>query len=110
VEEVIVQPAEVPSPVPPSVSSETDSEPAQLRNEVEEVKNSVLSAQMLVREQKNDSELQQLRKQAISEVEANKVPGCYYLKGDILMRKWRPKVVPASHEWSVVHQVVVPPL
>jgi len=61
VEEVIVQPAEVPSLVPPSVSSETDSEPAQLRDEVEEVKNSVLSAQMLVREHKNDSELQQLR-------------------------------------------------
>jgi len=26
------------------------------------------------------------------------------------MRKWRPRVVPASHECGVVHQVVVPPL
>jgi len=51
-----VQTAEVPSPVPPT------SEPAQLlRDEMEEVKNSILSAQMLVREQKNDPELQQLR-------------------------------------------------
>jgi len=61
VEEVIVQSAEVPSPVPPTLSSETDSEPAQLQDGLEEVKNLVLSAQMLVREQKNDSELQQLR-------------------------------------------------
>jgi len=37
------------------------------------------------------------------------VPGCYYQKNGILMRKWRPPEDPASHEWKVIYQVVLPP-
>ena len=55
-------------------------------------------------------EIQKLREQAINEVKASKVPSCYYLKRDVLMWKWRPREVAASHEWRVVHQVVVLPL
>ena len=109
-----VQPIEVPLSVPPSVSLESEPEiccePTQQTNGLEATKNSVLSAHILVREQQNDPGLQKLREQAISEVEASKVPGCYYLKNDVLMRKWRPRKVSASNEWRVVHQVVIPPL
>ena len=30
------------------------------------------------------------------------------MKDGVLMRKWRPPTVPASHEWSVIYQIVVP--
>jgi len=45
----------------------------------------------------------------VSELEAKEVLECYYLKSDVLMRKWRPPHAPASDDWSVVHQVVVRP-
>jgi hypothetical protein len=35
-------------------------------------------------------------------------PECYYLKDDILMRKWRPPNALSSEEWRQVHQIVVP--
>jgi len=69
-----------------------------------------LSTQELVSKQENDPELEKLRGQAISEEEANKVPVCYYLRNNVLMRKWRPREVSSSHEWRVIHQVVIPPL
>ena len=48
---------------------------------------SVLTPQVLVREQKDDPELRRLREQAVSEEETIKVPVCYFYKNDILMRK-----------------------
>ena len=33
---------------------------------------------------------------------------CYYVKNDILMRKWRPPDVSADDGWTVNHQIVVP--
>ena len=38
----------------------------------------------------------------------SQVPVCYFVKNDILMRKWRPPDVSADDEWSVNHQIVVP--
>ena len=62
-------------------------------------------------EQQRDPEISGLKKVALSEREAEKVPVCYFLNSaDVLMRKWRPPNVPASNEWSVVYQIVVPPL
>jgi len=65
---------------------------------------------MLVSKQENDPELHKLKEQAISEDEASKVPVCYYVKNNVLMRKWRPREVSALHEWKVIHQVVVSPI
>jgi hypothetical protein len=39
---------------------------------------------------------------------ASKEPECYYLKDDILMRKWRPPDALPSEEWRQAHQIVVP--
>ena len=38
----------------------------------------------------------------------SQVPVCYYIKNDILLRKWRPPDVSADDEWTVNHQIVVP--
>ena len=41
-------------------------------------------------------------------VELVKVPVGYYVQNGVLMQKWRPPNVPASKEWSAVHQIIVP--
>jgi len=46
----------------------------------------------------------------VSELESHKVPMCYFVRDDILMRKWRPREVPSSEAWRVVYQVIVPPV
>ena len=33
---------------------------------------------------------------------------CYYIKNEILMRKWRPFDVSADEEWAVYYQIAVP--
>ena len=69
-----------------------------------------LSPSKLVVEQEQDREISSITRGALSESEAVKVPVCYYVNSsNVLMRKWRPPNVPASHEWSIVHQIVVPP-
>ena len=42
------------------------------------------------------------------ENEISQVPVCYYVKNDILMRKWRPPDVSADDEWTVNQPIVVP--
>ena len=69
---------------------------------------SVLSRAALIEEQKTDPEVRRLRQTAMSEIEANDVPEGFYIKDDVLMRKWRNPCSPASDDWSVVHQVVLP--
>ena len=69
---------------------------------------SVLSRAALIEEQKTDPEVRRLRQTAMSEIEANDVPEGFYIKDDVLMRKWRNPRSPASDDWSVVHQVVLP--
>ena len=45
----------------------------------------------------------------MSESEANDVLEGFYIKDDVLVRKWRNPRSPTSDVWSVVHQVVLPP-
>ena len=67
------------------------------------------SRKQLIRDQELDSEIRCLAESAVSEEEAAINPKCYYKKGGVLMRKWRPPDAPANEEWRVVHQIVVPP-
>ena len=62
----------------------------------------------LVEQQRADPELCQIRQQAMTEAEIGDVPGGFYVKNDVSMRKWRNPRSPASDDWSVVHQVVLP--
>ena len=60
-------------------------------------------------EQENDPELKDLGQRALTlQAEAEEVPVCFYKQNSVLMRKWRPPDTPASDEWHVVHQIVVP--
>ena len=52
---------------------------------------SVLSRAALIEEQKTDPEVRRLRQTAMSEIEASDVPEGFYIKDDVLMRKWRKK-------------------
>ena len=67
-----------------------------------------LSREALIAEQERDSEIICLGRQALDEKEAAIVPCCYFQKEGILMRKWQPPEAPASHDWNVVYQVVIP--
>ena len=44
----------------------------------------------LIEEQKKDQELSTLRETTLTADEAEKEAVCYYVKDDILFRKWRP--------------------
>ena len=67
-----------------------------------------LSRSQLCKEQHSDPEISPLFERALDENEISQVPVCYYVKNDILMRKWRPPDVSAEDEWTVNHQIVVP--
>ena len=86
----------------------TSSDAPTSKSEGGDTGNLSLSLQRLIQEQCNDSELSELRDKALSEDEITKVPVGYYLNDGLLMRKWRPPDRPASEDWAVVHQVVVP--
>jgi hypothetical protein len=73
-----------------------------------EVNHLSLSGSELVKEQIQDSDIMLLRQRALPLEDASKEPECYYLKDDILMRKWRPPDALPSEEWRQVHQIVVP--
>ena len=88
----------------PNVSTSTSAEEA-----VSQVKDpGLLSRESLIMEQERDEEIRRLALHAADENEAAMVPGCYFRKDGILMRKWRPPEVPASHEWKVIYQIVLP--
>ena len=53
-------------------------------------------------EQNNDPELADLFKRVLSESSASSYQICFYLKSDVLMKKYRPV------DWLVIHEVVVP--
>ena len=67
-----------------------------------------LSRSQLCKEQHSDPEISTLFERALDEKEISQVPICYYVKNDILMRKWRPPDVSAEDKWTVNHQIVVP--
>ncbi|KAL2085961.1 hypothetical protein ACEWY4_019281 [Coilia grayii] len=66
------------------------------------------STALLIEEQKKDRELAQLREAAASFAESREIAEGFYLHQDVLMRKWRPPDRPASEDWAVVEQVVLP--
>ena len=68
----------------------------------------VSTREQLIEEQKRDPELDKLRENALSPQEAEEVPICYYVKDDVLLRKFRPPDASADEDWRVVHQIVVP--
>ncbi|XP_059810752.1 uncharacterized protein LOC132383599 isoform X1 [Hypanus sabinus] len=67
-----------------------------------------LSTKEMIAEQNRDSEIIKLREQVLLDSEIDKVPVGYYLEKGVLMRKWRSPTIPASEDWNVVYQVVVP--
>ena len=86
-----------------SMESQTVSESRQ------RVENVILSPQKLIVDQEKDQEIRKLKRQALNEREAVKVPVYYFIRNAILMRKWQPPDVAASHKWKVIYQIVVPP-
>jgi len=66
------------------------------------------SRNSLIREQQRDPEIAALSAEALSMAEIESVPVGYFVRDGVLMRKWRPPQVPASEEWSVITQIVVP--
>ena len=68
----------------------------------------LVSRSQLCKEQHNDPEILPLLERALDEKEIDQVLVCFYVKNDILMRKWRPPDVSAEDEWTVNHQIVVP--
>ncbi len=62
-----------------------------------------------IEQQKADPDFKKLAQTAHSEEEAQKVSECFYVKSGVLLRKWRPTQRPADEEWSIVHQIVIPP-
>ena len=72
------------------------------------ISNDQQSRSQLCKEQHSDPEISPLFDRALDDNEMTQVPVCYYVKNDILMRKWRPPDVSADDEWTVNHQIVVP--
>ncbi|XP_059850646.1 uncharacterized protein LOC132407731 [Hypanus sabinus] len=67
-----------------------------------------LSRKEMIAEQSRDPEIIKLKEKALPDSEIEKVPVGYYFEKGVLMRKWRSPTIPASDEWNVVYQVVVP--
>eukprot|EP00066_Takifugu_rubripes_P025346 XP_011614612.1 PREDICTED: uncharacterized protein LOC105418111 [Takifugu rubripes] len=84
-----------------------DSSPVKV-TEDPHVSDALSLSRQLIMEQSNDAEIAKLREDALSEDEIARVPVGYYLKDKVLMRKWHPPDIPASEDWAVVHQVIVP--
>ena len=67
-----------------------------------------MSHRQLITDQESDQEVSHLAQFAVNEDEASHQAQCFYHKSGVLMRKWRPRDVPADEEWQVTHQIVVP--
>ena len=67
-----------------------------------------ISKPNLITEQHKDPEISTLFQKTVEESELSKNPVCYFVKKDILMRKWRPPDVSADDEWAVKYQIVIP--
>ena len=68
----------------------------------------LVSRSQLCKEQHKDPKILSLIERAFDEKEIDQDPVCFYVKNDILMKKWRPPDVSAEDEWTVNHQIVVP--
>ena len=70
--------------------------------------NSLSPRQLLIQEQLNDVELVKLREDAVTAAESENYAECYYLKDDLLMRKWKPRDATSDNNWENTHQIMVP--
>ena len=68
----------------------------------------VLTRDQLIRDQQADAQISTLAQEALTEEEAQGNTVCYFKKSGVLMRKWRPLNAPATDEWKVTYQIVVP--
>ncbi|XP_032891428.1 caspase recruitment domain-containing protein 11-like [Amblyraja radiata] len=76
--------------------------------EMSQTKPVSLSRDQLVTEQKCDADLSALIDRAVSEVEVDSLSKGYFLRDNLLMRKWSPLNASGQDDWSVVKQIVVP--
>lgn len=67
-----------------------------------------LSQSNLVKEQLQDPSLSLLREMAVSEEESLDMAEGFFLRKDVLMRKWLLPDRPATEEWSIYDQIVLP--
>ena len=68
----------------------------------------IRSRSQLSKETQKELEILSLFQKAVSELDLAQDPICFYIKNEILMRKWRSPEVHADNEWAVNHQIVVP--
>ena len=63
----------------------------------------------LIEEQMNDPEVARLAQEAVDgDDELGVTPECFFKQSGVLMRKWRPRDVPATDTWRSLYQIVVP--
>ena len=67
-----------------------------------------LQSDFVKKQRADNSDIALLFQKAVTPEEAVLEPVCFYVKNDVLMRKWRPPQVPADEDWAVQHQIVVP--
>ncbi|KAL2089275.1 hypothetical protein ACEWY4_013963 [Coilia grayii] len=62
----------------------------------------------LIQEQQTDPSLTSLLKSAVGAEEVSEMSQCCYLQDGVLLRKWRPPKRPATEDWTVRCQIVLP--
>ena len=108
----------IPSSVlPPPVDSVSDSPPVESApspvvlaapcSPGKDLKLSMSKDQLIV-EQKRDQSLSPLFEAAVLEDEIKNMSTGYFIKNDVLLRKWTPHQASKHDEWRVVTQIVVP--
>ncbi len=71
-------------------------------------KDSIISQKSLMAEQRKDPSLAFYYNQVLSEEDAKKETSCFVIRNNVLLRKWRPKDIPAGETWNEVYQILVP--
>lgn len=59
-------------------------------------------------EQKKDHEIIPLFDNLVLVENLKKINTGYFIKDNVLMRKWKPFHIPDTEDWAIVRQVVVP--
>lgn len=67
-----------------------------------------MSRDQLIKEQKRDQSLSALFEAVVLEDESGNMSTGYFVKDDVLVRKWTPSQASKQDDWSVVTQIVVP--
>ena len=68
----------------------------------------IVHSDFVKKQRADDTDIAFLFQKALTPEEAVLEPVCFYIKNDVLMRKWRPPNESADEDWAVHHQVVVP--